>query len=72
MYAAKFAKTNSLKFCLIFQVSENEGIWSLEIQKVGHSDQGVYECQTNREVKTSVSIKLNVMGKYILNWFRRR
>ena len=44
-------------------MSEKDGIWALEIQKVGHADQGVYECQTNTEVKTSVSIKLNVMGK---------
>ena len=44
-------------------MSETEGIWSLEITKVGHSDQGIYECQTNSEVKTSVAIKLNVMGK---------
>ena len=45
-----------------FQVSEKDGIWALEIQKVGHSDQGVYECQTNTEVKTSVPIQLHVMG----------
>ena len=51
-------------------MSETEGmkwwsmnVWSLEITKVRHSDQGIYECQTNSEVKTSVAIKLNVMGK---------
>ena len=46
-------------------MSESEGIWALEIQKVGHSDEGIYECQTNTEVKASVAIKLEVMGKKI-------
>ena len=45
-------------------MSEAKGIWALEIQKVGHSDEGIYECQTNTEVKASVAIRLDVMGKY--------
>ena len=44
-------------------MSEEKGIWALEIQKVGHSDEGIYECQTNTEVKASVAIRLDVMGK---------
>ena len=46
-------------------MSEAKGIWALEIQKVGHSDEGIYECQTNTEVKASVAIRLDVMGKYV-------
>ena len=45
-------------------MSEAKGIWALEIQKVGHSDEGIYECQTNTEVKASVAIRLDVMGKF--------
>ena len=58
-----FESNHYLIKSVYFQVSEKDGIWSLEIQKVGHSDQGVYECQTNTEVKTSVPIQLHVMGK---------
>jgi hypothetical protein len=47
------------------QASFNDGIWTLEIKKVGHDDGGVYECQTNTEIKTSVSVQLNIMGKIL-------
>jgi len=33
------------------------------MKKIGDGDDGIYECQTNSEVKTSVSIQLNIMGK---------
>jgi hypothetical protein len=46
-----------------FQASLSDGIWTLEIKKVGHDDEGVYECQTNTEVKASVAVQLNIMGK---------
>ena len=48
------------------KASLNDGIWTLEIRKVGHDDGGTYECQTNTEVKTSVSVQLNIMGKLLL------
>lgn len=40
---------------------EDNGIWSLEIRKVGHEDAGIYECQTNSEVKESVTVDLQIM-----------
>ena len=45
-----------------FQSAEENGIWSLVIKKVGHSDAGFYECQTNNEVKRSVTVKLEIKG----------
>ena len=50
-----------------FQTSFHDGIWTLEIKKVGHDDAGNYECQTNTEVKTSVTVQLNIMGKSEVN-----
>ena len=57
-------KVTRRNFCL--KASLNDGIWTLEIRKVGHDDGGTYECQTNTEVKTSVSVQLNIMGKLLL------
>jgi hypothetical protein len=48
-----------------FQAAFSDGIWSLEIKKVGHDDAGFYECQTNTEVKTSVAVNLNIMGELV-------
>ena len=45
-----------------FQALEENGIWSLVIRKVGHDDAGIYECQTNSEVKGSVTVVLDIEG----------
>ena len=60
-----------LKYCVYsswywFQVTSSNGVWGLSIAKVGHSDAGSYECQTNSEVKNSVQVKLNVKGNFYL------
>jgi hypothetical protein len=47
---------------ILFQATEENGIWSLVIRKVGHNDQGNYECQTNSEIKGSVTVKLDIKG----------
>ena len=52
---------------LLLQVSsDDDGVWGLRIVKVGHRDAGVYECQTNSEVKSSTDITLNVKGEEVL------
>ena len=57
-------KLNAAISSISFQVSSSkDGIWGLRIAKVGHEDAGVYECQTNSEVKGSVKVNLNVVGK---------
>lgn len=43
----------------VMAVEEN-GIWSLVIRRVGHSDAGNYECQTNSEIKGSVTVNLDI------------
>ena len=45
-----------------FQALEENGIWSLVIRKVGHDDAGIYECQTNSEIKGSVTVVLDIEG----------
>ena len=46
-----------------FQVTQEDGVWGLHISKVGHEDAGLYECQTNSEVKDSIAINVSIMGK---------
>ncbi|TRY70331.1 hypothetical protein TCAL_09632, partial [Tigriopus californicus] len=41
--------------------SSHNGVWALNIAKVGHADAGLYECQTNSEVKGSITIQLDIM-----------
>ena len=43
---------------------ENSEIWTLEIKYTQKKDAGVYECQVSTEPKMSLSIRLNVVGKY--------
>ncbi len=47
-------------------MNQSNGVWGVRIKRVGHEDAGVYECQTNSEVKGSVNVQLNVMGEYLL------
>ena len=56
---------NSFEFKIsifFFQAVEENGIWSLVIRRVGHSDAGNYECQTNSEIKGSVTVNLDIKG----------
>jgi hypothetical protein len=46
------------------KVSSHDGVWGLHIAKVGHEDAGVYECQTNSEVKRSATVALATTGQY--------
>ena len=50
------------KISIFFQAVEENGIWSLVITRVGHSDAGNYECQTNSEIKGSVTVNLDIKG----------
>ncbi len=52
-------------FYLIFQVNQSNGVWGLSIRRVGHEDQGVYECQVVRILLISVLEVINVLKNFI-------
>lgn len=53
----------SILLLLFLQVGNRDGVWSLNISKVGHEDAGLYACQTNDDERGSVTVKLNIMGE---------
>ena len=44
------------------QVSNKDGVWGLNITKVGHEDAGVYVCQTDDPDMGTVSVRLDIKG----------
>ena len=43
-------------------MSNKDGVWGLNITKVGHEDAGVYVCQTDDPDRGTVSVRLNIKG----------
>lgn len=58
----KYTYTSDQRFTSIHM--ENSEIWTLEIKYTQKKDAGVYECQVSTEPKMSLSIRLNVVGKF--------
>ena len=44
------------------QVSDHDGVWGLNITKVGREDAGVYVCQTDDPDMGTVSVRLDIKG----------
>ena len=48
--------------CQYPQVNNRDGVWGLNITKVGHEDAGVYVCQTDDPAMGTVSVRLDIKG----------
>ena len=43
-------------------MSDHDGVWGLNITKVGREDAGVYVCQTDDPDMGTVSVRLDIKG----------
>ena len=43
-------------------MNNRNGVWGLNITKVGHEDAGVYVCQTDDPAMGTVSVRLDIKG----------
>ena len=44
-------------------MGSRDGVWGLNITKVGREDAGVYVCQTDDPDRGTVAVTLNIKGK---------
>ena len=59
--------TNDARFSVIR--SANGDTWTLRIRSVQVNNEGLYECQVSSEPKISKSVRLKVVGEFIIDLY---